>query len=522
MSRCHTDCLEKPICRGFKAFGGVVGRKPWWFLVIPLLLSAGLGGGFYRLKETEANDIEDQFTPMNGPAKVERELVKSNFPQDDADFSSQRLVTEGTYASLILVSESNILTNKTFMQVQSLDKKVKNIIAVKDNVQIKYENICATVNKKCVSNAILDIVEINSGSVDQTPIHFPMHSFENTRIFVGTTLGGVNTTSQGVVTSAKAIRLLYYLRENSTSSTLWLQEFLEVFKNESTEMPYIKILALLLMRADTAQLSIFTWEINSDLNVTEELLDAAAMHATTTANDIFQQVERCVNRIKLEMEEKPGVLAKILKNLREENDQCPRTISHCIVHQEALCGKVLNMDHVMHTATKTVHLIMARGLNHCRFQAFLEELNVECGDLQMYDSVKAFQLKLRLWEKQMQQGKLFHFPTCQAISNSLTNVTIPSAGFTAKLNLHKEFEHRFLDFNKQFFSNPFGVDVNNAPEHIQMGLIELQCNDTLKAKFNSIGAAEFYHLVTLPQIYLHTAQVLSLFGCIYLCKQLFH
>ncbi|XP_066545227.1 patched domain-containing protein 3-like [Amia ocellicauda] len=241
MARCHTDCLEKPICRGFKAFGGVVGRKPWWFLVIPLLLSAGLGGGFYRLKETEANDIEDQFTPMNGPAKAERELVKSNFPQDDADFSSQRLVTEGTYASLILVSESDILTNKTFMQVQSLDKKVKNIIAVKDNVQIKYENICATVNKKCVSNAILDIVEINSGSVDQTPIHFPMHSFENTSIFVGTTLGGVNTTSQGVVTSAKAIRLLYYLRENSTSSTLWLQEFIEVFKNESTEMPYIKV-----------------------------------------------------------------------------------------------------------------------------------------------------------------------------------------------------------------------------------------------------------------------------------------
>ncbi|MBN3305245.1 GTD2B protein, partial [Amia calva] len=45
---------------------------------------------------------------------------------------------------------------------------------------------------------------------------------------------------------------------------------------------------------DTAQLTIF---INSDLNVTEEHLDVAVMHGTTTANYPFQQVERCVTRI---------------------------------------------------------------------------------------------------------------------------------------------------------------------------------------------------------------------------------
>ncbi|MBN3295885.1 GT2D2 protein, partial [Amia calva] len=133
---------------------------------------------------------------------------------------------------------------------------------------------------------------------------------------------------------------------------------------------------------------------------------------------------------------------------------------------------------------RRLHLIRDRGLNHHRFQVFLEELNVECGDLsdhtevrwlsggvvltrvfelrgeirlflqnkgrqrsklsdeswlcelaflfdvtehlntlnmkltgstqvitEMYDSVKAFQLKLSLWEKQMQQGNIFHFQT---------------------------------------------------------------------------------------------------------------
>ena len=37
---------------------------------------------------------------------------------------------------------------------------------------------------------------------------------------------------------------------------------------------------------------------------------------------------------------------------------------------------------------------------------------------EMRDSVKAFQMKLRLWEGQMHQGNLAHFPTCQSVSDS--------------------------------------------------------------------------------------------------------
>ncbi|MBN3307584.1 GTD2A protein, partial [Amia calva] len=161
---------------------------------------------------------------------------------------------------------------------------------------------------------------------------------------------------------------------------------------------------------------------------------------------------------------KTGLLARMQKKATGGK----WSLSHCIVHQEVLYGKVQNMDHVMHMVTKTVHLIRDRGLNHRQFQAFLEELNVECYDFPYHTEVRWLSWCLVpwreiygeksdffLWEKQMQQGNLFHFPTCQAISNSLTNVTIPSTGFTAKLNLLcKEFERHFLPYYRSHYHRP--------------------------------------------------------------------
>ncbi|GLD62749.1 general transcription factor II-I repeat domain-containing protein 2-like protein [Lates japonicus] len=63
-----------------------------------------------------------------------------------------------------------------------------------------------------------------------------------------------------------------------------------------------------------------------------------------------------------------------------------------------------------------------------------------------------------------------------------------NAHFADKLSaLRTEFTRRFGDFeaqkkNFELLRNPFAVDVETAPVQIQMELIELQCNGTLKAK----------------------------------------
>ncbi|KAK1174039.1 patched domain-containing protein 3-like [Acipenser oxyrinchus oxyrinchus] len=233
MSGCRTDCLEKPLSAAFKKLGRFVGRYPLFFVVISLLASCGLGSGFYFLKQLEANDIEDQFTPWNGPAKEERVFIKNHFPISDSnEFSSQRLYTEGAYSSLAVVSKTgNILTDEAFKEILELDRIVKGISVSDGDQNHTYSSLCAKENNNCVSNAILDI--INSGQTSN--LTYPVYK---KKVFLGSTVGGVKTDdTKGIVKSAKAIRLYYYLRENETeSNTKWLNAFVKYFSGHLAEL----------------------------------------------------------------------------------------------------------------------------------------------------------------------------------------------------------------------------------------------------------------------------------------------
>ena len=54
---------------------------------------------------------------------------------------------------------------------------------------------------------------------------------------------------------------------------------------------------------------------------------------------------------------------------------------HCIIHQQALCGKILNMKDVMDIAMKIVCSVWARSLQRRLFRAHLEENDAKHTDL---------------------------------------------------------------------------------------------------------------------------------------------
>uniref|UniRef100_A0A672L8G8 SSD domain-containing protein n=1 Tax=Sinocyclocheilus grahami TaxID=75366 RepID=A0A672L8G8_SINGR len=217
MAKCKTDCIERPLSLAFEKLGCVVGRHP---------------SGFVFLQEREANDIEEQFTPVNGPAKLERAIVVENFPQSE-EFSDLRLASEGTYASLIItgLKEENILTEAAFNDIIELDRQVKSITTGNT-----FENLCAKTKGRCISNAILDIINYNATEIVSSNITYPM----NNDIFLGTTIGGVKLDSSEL-TSARAVRLFYFLDEKKTKETpCWLDGFLKLLSN-STEQKTVHV-----------------------------------------------------------------------------------------------------------------------------------------------------------------------------------------------------------------------------------------------------------------------------------------
>ncbi|XP_068094358.1 patched domain-containing protein 3-like [Hyperolius riggenbachi] len=236
MAPCRTDCIQRPLSAAFSKLGKVVARYPWWFLTVPLVVTAGFGAGFYFLDQRQASNIEEKFTPAGGPAKSERKFVVEHFPTNDStEFSPQRLYTEGLYVSLIAVSASdNILDVDSFRELVQVDEMVQNLsIKVTEHgagAFVTFQQLCAKVRSgKCFEvNPLLTEVRENLSLIETINITYPM--FQG-RTFLGVYLGGLTMNPDSTVQKAKAIRFMYYLREDNSkdkdNSLQWIGHFLK-------------------------------------------------------------------------------------------------------------------------------------------------------------------------------------------------------------------------------------------------------------------------------------------------------
>uniref|UniRef100_A0A3Q4BB60 DUF4371 domain-containing protein n=1 Tax=Mola mola TaxID=94237 RepID=A0A3Q4BB60_MOLML len=306
------------------------------------------------------------------------------------------------------------------------------------------------------------------------------------------------------------------------------------------------------------QLSIFIC-VKNDLTVSVELLDVTALHDTTTGRDTFEVIEMSVSKNNLLWEkllglttdgttamcvEKTGLVGLIKEKLNKSNCLTPLITYHCIIHQDALCGKFLELDNIMATVVKTVNFIRARGLNHRQFQLFLKEVRAEYEDVLYHTEIRwlskskvlkrYFELREKIALFMQIKGKpypkypiqtvhhpdvqpdhskknLVHFPACQSISASFPGA-FPCAHLANKLTLLiNEFDRCFSDIRTQhsafgIFPNPLTADIYSVPHVLQMELIDLQSDSDLRAKFQDLR--------------LHAVCVLYMFGSTYLCKQL--
>uniref|UniRef100_A0A674JT19 HAT C-terminal dimerisation domain-containing protein n=1 Tax=Terrapene triunguis TaxID=2587831 RepID=A0A674JT19_9SAUR len=161
----------------------------------------------------------------------------------------------------------------------------------------------------------------------------------------------------------------------------------------------------------------------------------------------------------------------------------------------------------------------------------LNELNVNLQGKnvfvhKLYSCLTAFKAKLVLFSKQIKDKVFAHFPILK-----YSQVSPEQREKYSKIlsDLHGEFSHQFYDFQKtektlELVSCPLSLDYKKAPQELQLELIDIQCDSTLKEKNNSEKQDEFYASMSetkFPNIRKVAQKIFVLFSYTCVCKQTF-
>ncbi|XP_062844163.1 patched domain-containing protein 3 [Trichomycterus rosablanca] len=249
-----TNCVEKPIRSCLERLGRFVGQHPGWFIIIPLFLSVTFGVGFYFLEDRKSNDIVVQFTPRDGHAKIEKQFFETYFrpgkdeeeedddDEDDYDlFSTLRLTTDGSYASVIFTSEMNAISADALEEILHVDTQVKTMTARFGGEEFSYTDVCAGGKNSCHDNTLLKLLDYNASRIEVLNLMFPVHRDSRLGpVHLGHLIGRVGVDENGTVQRAKAVRLFYYLRQvNSSLEDAWLNEFVSLLSNKTTSVTQV-------------------------------------------------------------------------------------------------------------------------------------------------------------------------------------------------------------------------------------------------------------------------------------------
>ncbi|XP_070171334.1 protein FAM200C-like [Polyergus mexicanus] len=187
--------------------------------------------------------------------------------------------------------------------------------------------------------------------------------------------------------AARVTHIAYSIEEKLIKDLLATCSYFSLCLDESTDNRHV------------SQLSIFARIVQNDFSYVEELLNFVPLHGTTTGIDIFRAVEQTLEKFNIDFSKCSAIVTDGAKamtgskigffgQIKQQNLKFP--LIHCIIHQEALCGKAIKLCTAMQIVTKIINAIKGghKFLNHRKFQSFLEEHNAIYRDIPLHSEVR--------------------------------------------------------------------------------------------------------------------------------------
>ena len=143
--------------------------------------------------------------------------------------------------------------------------------------------------------------------------------------------------------------------------------------------------------------------------------------------------------------------------------------------------------------------------------------------LDLHAAVNAFKVKLRLFKSQLSKEMLTHFPICLKHILPERHLAVGIKYAEQIELLIEELDNRLTlsseeKLHLKIIENPFSIDPEEAPSHLQMELIELQASSVYKSKHGESSLQDFYKCLNkegFKNLLNLAKQMFSLFGSTY-------
>uniref|UniRef100_A0AAR2LN01 DUF4371 domain-containing protein n=1 Tax=Pygocentrus nattereri TaxID=42514 RepID=A0AAR2LN01_PYGNA len=151
--------------------------------------------------------------------------------------------------------------------------------------------------------------------------------------------------------------------------------------------------------SSTAQLLVFIRMVFEDFSTREELLTLLPLKTTTRGDDIYNMVKEFFVQKKVPLgklvvvttDGAPAMIGRhtgFIAHCKGDPDFPKFLHYHCIIHQQALCAKVIGFGHVMTPFLKIINNIHSKAKQHRIFKVLLEEMSAEYGDLLLHTEIR--------------------------------------------------------------------------------------------------------------------------------------
>jgi len=237
--------VDETLRSWFYRLGVSIGREPGYFLIVPVLLTALCGTGFQRI--VHEADPEYLFSPLDGEAKLERQVLEIYFPTNYTDFDPSRASRFGRGGRLLVTARDNgsIVRKEIFDDIAYLDFLVHNISIEWKGQRLQYRDICSTWSGKCWQNEILLLARhlpaIERGEVPLTyPFWFDLDTFD--RVTFPLVAGGIELKEDYTIESIYIASLTYFVKSQSKDDLDCGAKWEDAFLTAAASFPFRHIL----------------------------------------------------------------------------------------------------------------------------------------------------------------------------------------------------------------------------------------------------------------------------------------